>query len=55
MARHVCFFDDEGTATCIKEDADEVIVTCETCDCNPFPGRIVPSDRILRAGFDPFV
>jgi hypothetical protein len=44
MSRRVCFFDEEEgqTAICIREDEN-----CTTCDCNPFPGRIIPKDRVL--------
>jgi hypothetical protein len=45
MSRRVCFFDEEEgqTAICIRENE-----TCVTCDCNPFPNKIVPDDRVLH-------
>lgn len=58
MARLVCFFDDESaqTATCLAEclNPDQHVFDCESCEYNPFPGKIVPEDRVLRkVTFDP--
>lgn len=47
MSRTVCFFseDDGKTALCLNEEKG---VYCKDCEMNPFPNRIVPSDRVLR-------
>jgi hypothetical protein len=50
MSRKVCFFDDEDgqTATCSSECRGDTVICCATCEDNPFPGKVVPEDRVLR-------
>jgi hypothetical protein len=60
MSRLVCFIDDKDgqVATCLAEckNPDQTSFCCETCEFNPFPGKIVPKDRVLRKlTFDPLV
>jgi hypothetical protein len=62
MARFVCFIDDKDGqyGTCLAELEEEnqavkegrkyngCICICTGCNHNPFPGGIVPDDRVLR-------
>jgi hypothetical protein len=58
MSRLVCFTDDETgqIGTCLMEivNTDMTSFCCETCEHNPFPGKVIPEDRVLReVTFDP--
>jgi hypothetical protein len=46
MGRVMCFFDEEDGqwAACI----DKFEGDCSSCERNPFPGKIIPVDRVLR-------
>ena len=48
MSRTVCFIDEKDgqVAKCLTECEP---MECKTCKHNPFPGGIVPEDRVLRA------
>jgi len=51
MSRLVCFTSEDGmVATCTREDGESVIC-CGTCDQNPFPGKVIPKDRVLKGCF----
>jgi hypothetical protein len=47
-SRDVCFISEEDgqQGICLHEHDDN---ECRSCDSNPFPGRVIPSDRVLRA------
>jgi hypothetical protein len=49
MSRKVCFFDEETGqhGTCLNESESDLI-DCTSCDHNPFPGKTIPEDRVLR-------
>lgn len=59
MNRRVCFFDEKDgqVATCLAECIpNRKSCNCEQCDLNPFPGKVIPEDRVLRnITFDPLV
>lgn len=46
MSRVMCFFDEKDGqwASCI----DKFEGDCSSCKHNPFPGGIIPEDRVLR-------
>jgi len=48
MSRIVCFFSDEDGQTGICLNSEQRI-DCKKCNMNPFPGKIVPDDRVLRS------
>lgn len=50
MSRLVCFIDAEDgqVAACLAE-CETNDICCETCKHNPFPNKIIPEDRVLRA------
>jgi len=52
MSRIVCFFDDETgqSAICLNQNEQNTyVIDCKNCKTNPFPGKIIPSDRVLRS------
>lgn len=42
----VCYISETGhKALCIQKDE---LISCDACDFNPFPNKVIPEDRVLR-------